>query len=139
MPNGLTVGVLQAMETDDAKGDDKPKKTRKVKKQVKKGELPVVSVTAAMDASVKEIWIERENQMFMEDKLVADTEDRKNALEEYIYENRSKIDDLYADFASDEEKAKVKKVLDDAEVRSRCSRITYGRAMILTDHVGMAL
>ena len=127
------------METDDVKGDDKPKKTRKVKKQIKKGELPVVSVTAAMDASVKVVWTERENQMFMEDKLVADTEDRKNALEEYIYENRSKIDDLYAGFASDDEKTKVRRVLDDAEVRFRCSQMTYNSAMILTDHVGMAL
>jgi heat shock protein 4 len=104
-----------AMDTDAANGEDKPKKTRKVKKQVKKGELPVVSGTASIDDSVRTLWAERENQMFMEDKLVADTEDRKNALEEYIYENRTKIDDLYSSFASDEEKAKVKKALDDSE------------------------
>ena len=114
----LTRGVDQAMDIDNANGEEQPKKTRKVKKQIKKGELPVVSGTATIDEGVKTIWTERENQMFMEDKLVADTEDRKNALEEYIYEGRAKIDDLYAPFASDEEKAKVKKALDDAEVRS---------------------
>jgi heat shock protein 4 len=102
---------------DTEGGEEKTKKTRKVKKQVKKGELPVVSGTAAIDESVKQLWTERENQMFMEDKLVADTEDRKNALEEYIYENRTKIDDLYAPFASEEEKNKVKKCLEEAEVR----------------------
>ncbi|KAF8544832.1 heat shock protein 70 family, partial [Trichophaea hybrida] len=101
------------METEG--GEEKPKKTRKVKKQVKKGELPVVSGTAAIDERTKQEWTERENQMFMEDKLVADTEDRKNALEEYIYENRTKIDDLYAPFASEEERQKVKKCLEDAE------------------------
>ncbi|KAI5851008.1 heat shock protein 70 family [Tricharina praecox] len=104
-----------AMDTDTANGEEKPKKMRKVKKQVKKGELPVVCGTASIDEGVKTIWTERENQMFMEDKLVADTEDRKNALEEYIYEGRAKIDDIYAPFASDEEKSKVKKALDDAE------------------------
>lgn len=104
-----------AMDTDAADGEEKPKKTRKVKKQVKKGELPVVSGTASIDEAVKTVWTERENQMFMEDKLVADTEDRKNALEEYIYEGRAKIDDLYAPFASEEEKTRVKKALNDAE------------------------
>lgn len=106
---------VDAMETDNANGEEKPKKSRKVKKQVKKGELPVISGTTTMDAAQKSLWIERENQMFMEDKLVADTEDRKNALEEYIYENRTKIDDLYAPFASEDEKAKIKKLLDEAE------------------------
>jgi heat shock protein 4 len=104
------------METDSATGEEKPKKTRKVKKQVKKGELPVISATTAMDPATKTIWTERENQMFMEDKLVADTEDRKNALEEYIYESRTKIDDVYAPFSSDDEKSKIRKILDEAEV-----------------------
>lgn len=102
------------METDAA--EDKPKKTRKVKKQIKKGELPVISGTAVIDDKVKQLWTERENQMFMEDKLVADTEDRKNALEEYIYENRTKIDGLYAQFASEDEKAKVQRCLEEAKV-----------------------
>jgi len=46
--------------------------------------------------------------MVMEDKLVADTEDRKNALEEYIYELRGKLDDLYSKFASEDEKRRAK-------------------------------
>ncbi|KAI5779250.1 heat shock protein 70 family [Geopyxis carbonaria] len=102
-----------AMDTDA--NDDKPKKTRKVKKQIKKGELPVISATATIDSTVKEAYNERENSMFMEDKLVADTEDRKNALEEYIYEIRGKIDDLYASFASDDEKSRIKNSLEEAE------------------------
>lgn len=104
-----------AMDSDPPNGEERPKRTRKVKKQVKKGELPVISGTASMDDSIRQLWTERENQMFMEDKLVADTEDRKNALEEYIYENRTKIDDLYAEFASDDEKSKIKRLLDETE------------------------
>lgn len=103
------------METDE-KPSDAPKKTRKVKKQVKKGDLPIISATTAMDAELRATYHERENQMFMEDKLVTDTEDRKNALEEFIYEMRGKIDDLYADFASDAEKTKIKQVLEATEV-----------------------
>ncbi|TGZ78549.1 heat shock protein 70 [Ascodesmis nigricans] len=102
-----------AMETDEKA--DAPKKTRKVKKQIKKGDLPVISATSAMDAELRSTYHERENQMFMEDKLVTDTEDRKNALEEFIYEMRGKIDDLYGDFASEDEKTKVKKALETVE------------------------
>ena len=54
--------------------------------------------------------------MTVADKLVADTEDRKNALEEYIYDMRGKLDDLYAEYASEEEKIKFRAMLDAAEV-----------------------
>jgi len=52
----------------------------------------------------------------MSDKLVADTEDKKNELETYIYDVRNKIDDAYAEFASDDEKTKLKAKLEQAEV-----------------------
>ena len=54
--------------------------------------------------------------MVMEDKLVADTEDKKNELESYIYELRGKIDDQYSEFASDEEKSKLRAKLEEVEV-----------------------
>jgi len=66
---------------------------------------------------MKDALCEKENQMFVEDKLVADTEDRKNALEEYIYEMRGKIDDVYAEFANEQEKTKLKDLLEKTEVR----------------------
>lgn len=100
-----------AMETDE---NVKPK-TRKVKKQVKGGDLQVLSSTATIDYTLKNIYMEREIEMVMEDKLVADTEDRKNALEEYIYELRGKLDDVYSKFASEGEKSQLRSILDDAE------------------------
>lgn len=107
----------KAMETDQANGSAEAKpKTRKVKKQVKKGDLPIVAATASLDAATKERDAEKENAMIMEDKLVLDTEDKKNELEAYIYEMRSKIDDQYAEFANDDEKAKLKEKLEQSEV-----------------------
>jgi len=98
-----------AMDTDQPNGEaEKKPKMRKVKKQVRKGDLPLVAGTASMDQATKDAASERENQMFMEDKLVQDTEHVKNELESYIYEMRDKIDTVYADFASDEEKEKLK-------------------------------
>lgn len=104
----------KAMDTD-APADDKPK-TRKVKKQVRKGELPLSAGTSSLDQAAKDTFAEKENAMFMEDKLVADTEDKKNELESYIYELRGKIDDQYAEHASEEEKEKLKAKLESTEV-----------------------
>ncbi|KAF2101206.1 heat shock protein Hsp88 [Rhizodiscina lignyota] len=109
-----------AMDTDQPNGTaektaDKTTKTRKVKKQVRKGELPVSVGTASMDQATKDACIERENQMFMEDKLVADTEEKKNDLESMIYELRDKLDTTYAEFASEEEKDRLRAKLTESE------------------------
>ncbi len=115
-----------AMETD-ANGSAEPKpKTRKIKKQVRKGDLPLAAGTASLDQSTKDALMEKENSMFMEDKLVADTEDKKNELESFIYELRGKIDEQYSDFASDEEKEKVRAKLEQSEVRPPHTEDFYG-------------
>jgi heat shock protein 4 len=100
----------QAMDTDE-----KPK-TRKVKKQVRKGDLPISAGTSSLDQATKEALAEQEASMYMQDKLVADTEEKKNELETYLYEIREKMYDQYAEFASEEEKDKVKAKVDATEV-----------------------
>lgn len=94
---------------------DGPKKTRKVKKQVRKGDLPISAGTASLDDATKSSLSEKENAMVMEDKLVADTDEKKNELEAYIYDLRAKLDEQYAEFASEEEKSKIKENLEKAE------------------------
>ncbi|EEU34379.1 uncharacterized protein NECHADRAFT_72327 [Fusarium vanettenii 77-13-4] len=100
-----------AMETDK----DAPKKTRKVKKQIRKGDLPISTGTASLDEAAKTALLEKEAAMVMEDKLVADTEEKKNELEAYIYDLRAKLDDQYADFSSEEEKQTIKAKLEATE------------------------
>ncbi|KAF0643486.1 hypothetical protein FPSE5266_09172 [Fusarium pseudograminearum] len=100
-----------AMETDK----DAPKKTRKVKKQVRKGDLPISTGSASLDDSTKASLLEKESAMVMEDKLVADTEEKKNELEAYIYDLRAKLDEQYSEFASDEEKETIKAKLEATE------------------------
>jgi heat shock protein 4 len=112
--NILTTISSKAMDTD-AK-DDAPKKTRKVKKQVRKGDLPIASGTASLDDTSKSALAEKESAMVMEDKLVADTEEKKNELEAYIYDLRAKLDEQYAEFSSEEEKATIKAKLEATEV-----------------------
>lgn len=105
--------ALQAMDTN---GDEQPKKTRKVKKQVRKGDLPIAAGTGGTDEALKQSWAERENAMYMDDKLVAETDEKKNELEASIYELRDKIDGVYSEFANDEEKDKLRAKLTDTEV-----------------------
>ncbi|KAG5927605.1 Heat shock protein hsp88 [Claviceps africana] len=102
-----------AMDTD--KKDDAPKKTRKVKRQVRKGDLPISSGTSSLDSAQKAALSEKESSMILEDKLVADTEEKKNELETYIYDLRAKLDEQYAEFTTEEEKASIKSQLETAE------------------------
>lgn len=108
--------VRQAMDVD-SKEPKEPPKMRKVKKQQRKGDLPLSAGTAALDQANKDAAMEKENQMIMEDKLVADTEHQKNDLEAFIYELKDKILDVYAEFASDDEKARLNAKLEQTEVR----------------------
>ncbi|KAG2185006.1 hypothetical protein INT43_000919 [Umbelopsis isabellina] len=70
----------------------KPPVTKKVKKLVKKADLPVVSGTTSLSRPVLEEFREKESAMHSTDKLVHDTEEKKNALEEYVYEMRGKLE-----------------------------------------------
>lgn len=106
--------VEELVEKEDAKEDDEPE-YKKVKKLVKKNDLEIVAHTFSLTPEKLAEYTELENSLTMQDKLVADTEDRKNALEEYIYELRGKLEDQYADFASEEEKTKLTGLLTKAE------------------------
>lgn len=100
----------------DVDKEKEPPKMRKVKKQQRKGDLPLSAGTASLDEATRNLQAERENAMIMEDKLVQDTENEKNNLESMIYELKDKIIDQYADFASDEEKSKLNAKLEQIEV-----------------------
>ncbi|OAQ34895.1 heat shock protein 70 [Linnemannia elongata AG-77] len=90
--------------------------TRKVKKLVKKGDLPVVSATSSLDRSLINELREKEMEMIASDKLVVDTEMAKNALEEYIYDTRSKVNGgIYKDYINPADKEKFINDLNDAE------------------------
>ncbi|KAH6629700.1 heat shock protein 70 family [Boeremia exigua] len=99
----------------DVDKEKEPPKMRKVKKQQRKGDLPLSAGTASLDEATRTTHAERENAMIMEDKLVQDTENEKNNLESMIYELKDKIIDQYADFASDDEKSRLTAKLEQIE------------------------
>lgn len=111
--------VKELVEKEVAEGaeadEDAEPEYKEVKKLVKKADLTIEMASAALDEQSRNALFEKENAMIVADKLVADTEDRKNALEEYIYELRGKLEDQYANFASDAEKERLSGLLMKAE------------------------
>lgn len=101
-------------KNEGAEKEEEPE-YREVKKLVKKNDLSIVAFTSALTDPERDSFKEQEESMVAQDKLVAETEDRKNALEEYIYDLRGKLDDRYKDFASDSEKEKLLDMLAKAE------------------------
>lgn len=102
---------------DGAEAEAEPKEPeyRIVKKVVKVKDLNVQYFGQTLSKSVLDEFHEKEFKMVADDKLVAETEEKKNALEEYIYTLRGKLEDEYKDFASPEEKEKLSKMLMDTE------------------------
>ncbi|KAI0630030.1 heat shock protein [Trametes polyzona] len=103
----------QPMQVDGAEGEQaqQPKK----KKVVKKKDVPFVWGATGLEPSVVEQFKELEAQMHAADKLVRDTEERKNALEEFVYDTRSRLDERYAPYVQPQEKEKIKAALQEAE------------------------
>lgn len=104
------VKELVEKEANDEDEDAEPE-YKEVKKLVKKDDLSIAIECAALSEEERQGLFEKEASLVVADKLVADTEDRKNALEEYIYELRGKLDDQYKNFASDAEKEKLTALL----------------------------
>lgn len=102
-----------AMQTDGAE----PPKTEKklVKKVQRKDELQVSAGLNTKDSSLIAEYKEKEGQLYSSDKLVIDTEDRKNALEEFIYDQRSKLDERLKPYTQESEKEKYLALLNEQE------------------------
>lgn len=104
-------------DSDMQDGDVEPPKpkTRTVKKMVRKADLPVITASATLDAATKDSYKEKEFNMAMTDRVVSETEDKKNALEEYIYEVRGKLEDEWAPYVDDSQREKLNTMLLDTE------------------------
>lgn len=78
----------------------------KKKVKVKKVNIPVVGlVYGAMEASDVQKAVEKEFEMALQDRVMEDTKDKKNAVEAYVYDMRNKVDDLR--FINDHSTAKI--------------------------------
>nr|QBS00804.1 HSP70 [Agave sisalana] len=97
------------METDT--------KVEPSKKKVKKTNVPVVElVYGGMAPADLQKAVEKEFEMALQDRVMEETKDKKNAVEAYVYDMRNKLHDKYEEFVTaperDELTAKLQEVED---------------------------
>jgi len=116
------------METDGSKadtatnGETKPEpaangdvKEKKEKVKLKKIDLPVETILPGLPQKEVDRLMEAEGQMMAADRLEKDRQDCKNAVEEYVYDLRSRLSDDLAEYERAEVKQAVNATLDATE------------------------
>ncbi|OEL17456.1 Heat shock 70 kDa protein 14 [Dichanthelium oligosanthes] len=96
---------------------DTDAKVEPSKKKVKKINVPVSElVYGALAAAELDKAVEREYEMALQDRVMEETKEKKNAVEAYVYDMRNKLYDKYGDFVTPEDKeglfAKLQEVED---------------------------
>ena len=72
------------------------------KKKVKKIDVPVSSTVGGLPAQVLEQFVNEEFEMALQDRVMEETKERKNAVEEYVYGMRTKVTGALSDFVAPE-------------------------------------
>ncbi|XP_062089412.1 heat shock 70 kDa protein 14-like [Humulus lupulus] len=116
------VNMQDAKGTTDASGaengvpesGDKPvqmetdTKVDAPKRKVKKTNIPVVEfVYGGMSPADLEKAVEKEFEMALQDRVMEETKDKKNAVEAYVYDMRNKLNDKYEEFVTPSEKEEL--------------------------------
>ncbi|KAK7261836.1 hypothetical protein RIF29_28158 [Crotalaria pallida] len=96
---------------------DTDTKVEAPKKKVKKTNIPVAElVYGAMEPVDVQKAVEKEFEMALQDRVMEETKDRKNAVEAYVYDMRNKLNDKYQEFVTAPEReefiAKLQEVED---------------------------
>lgn len=85
------------------------------KQKVKTIDLPVTAVVERMSKNDINACYEKEGKMIMQDKLEKERADAKNAVEEYVYEMRSKISESLNNFIAESDRESFLRQLEETE------------------------
>jgi len=89
--------------------------TTKIVKKIIKTDINVVSTQGGLPQQVLEQFVTEEFEMALQDRVMEETKERKNAVEEYVYSMRSKVTTSLADFATPAASEAFGKLLNDTE------------------------
>ncbi|KAL5576408.1 hypothetical protein UlMin_018107 [Ulmus minor] len=96
------------METDN--------KAEAPKKKVKKTNIPVAElVYGGLNPADVQKAVEKEFEMALQDRVMEETKDKKNAVESYVYDLRNKLNDKYYDFVTASEREEFLAKLQEVE------------------------
>ncbi|KAH7443289.1 hypothetical protein KP509_02G028700 [Ceratopteris richardii] len=94
---------------------DLPKDSSK-KKKTKRKDVPVSEhVVRGLPQGELQKAIEKEYEMALQDRVMEETKDKKNAVEAYVYDMRNKLYEKYSEYATDAEKEDLSAKLQDTE------------------------
>jgi heat shock protein 4 len=122
-----SASVVEELEVDDAAGDAKmddddagaggaePMDADAPKKKVTKVDVPVVARAAGLPPPLLRELTEKEFEMALQDRVMEETKERKNALEAYVLAMRTSLSEQLAPFATEEVKADFNVKLQAAE------------------------
>ncbi|KAL5975145.1 hypothetical protein ACLOJK_031824 [Asimina triloba] len=86
------------------------------KKKVKKTNIPVVElVYGGMAPADVQKAVEKEFEMALQDRVMEETKDKKNAVEAYVYDMRNKLYDKYQEFVTESEREAFSAKLQETE------------------------
>lgn len=110
--NGVPAGEEKPvqMEVEPSKKDAAKKKKAK-RKDIRVSE----SVAGGLSQSELDKAVEKEFEMALQDRVMEDTKDKKNAVEAYVYDMRNKIYEKYHDYATDAEREELAEKLQETE------------------------
>ncbi|XP_038898913.1 heat shock 70 kDa protein 15-like [Benincasa hispida] len=95
---------------------DTDSKVEAPKKKVKKTNIPVVElVYGGLAAADVQKAVEKEFEMALQDRVMEETKEKKNAVEAYVYEMRNKLHDKYQDFVTDSQREELSAKLQEVE------------------------
>lgn len=107
---------------NDKEGEDKPikmdtdTKAGASKKKVKKTNVSVVEVVyGALASTDLQKAVEKEFEMALQDRVMEETKDKKNAVEAYVYDMRNKVHDKYHEFVTPSEREELIAKLQEVE------------------------
>jgi len=100
--------------TEDKQPDKQPAEKKPTHK-VLRTEVSVQSNTAGRSKSDLQLFCEEERSLHLRDMEVQATADAKNAVESYVYDMRSKLEEHLAPFISDADKASFRQLMDHTE------------------------
>nr|GLL23506.1 heat shock 70 kDa protein 15 [Ipomoea trifida] len=111
-----------ASENHAPESGDKPvqmetdAKAEAPKKKVKKTNVPVSElVYGALSPADVQKAVEKEFEMALQDRIMEETKDKKNAVEAYVYDMRNKLYDKYQEFVVELEKEQLIAKLQEVE------------------------
>ncbi|KAE7997427.1 hypothetical protein FH972_002065 [Carpinus fangiana] len=86
------------------------------KRKVKKTTIPVSElVYGGMFPGDLQKSVEKEFEMALQDRVMEETKDRKNAVEAYVYDMRNKLSDKYQEFVTDSDREVFISILQEVE------------------------